>query len=100
MKEELLHLIRDLRGDQKIFGLDEASTKQARILRPLFVLGWDHFNINEVAPEYGVESKRVDFALRLANTSKVFIEVKRAGEELEGHQKQRKSIETRLFPGH
>lgn len=88
MREQLLGFVQDLRGAQKTLGLDEAATKQALILRPLSMLGWDCFNIEEVTPEYGVESNRVDVALRITNKTKVFIEVKRTGEDLEGHQRQ------------
>jgi len=38
--------------------------------------------------EYTVESKRVDFSLRINGTNKVFIEVKRPNENLETHQEQ------------
>ncbi|MCK4358615.1 MAG: hypothetical protein KAW92_07700, partial [Candidatus Cloacimonetes bacterium] len=46
------------------------------------------FNISEVTPEYSVGTKRVDYSLRINNSNKVFIEVKKISEELENHQTQ------------
>ncbi len=54
----------------------------------LTLLGWNQFNIDEVTPEYSVSGKRVDYALRHNGSNKVFIEVKKAGEDLEKHQEQ------------
>lgn len=68
--------------------LDETATKQVIILPLLSYLGWDIFNPHEVKPEYSVSGGKVDYALRIHNVSKVFIEVKRVGIELEKHQKQ------------
>ncbi|GAI49706.1 unnamed protein product, partial [marine sediment metagenome] len=67
---------------------DEAATKQAVILRILSLVGWDAYDIDEVKPEYPVGNSKVDYSLRYSNTNKVFIEVKRVGEELEKHQEQ------------
>ena len=58
------------------------------ILPLLSKLGWDSFNIDEVVPEYSVGEKRVDYALRIQNANKVFIEVKKPSEDLERHQDQ------------
>jgi predicted type IV restriction endonuclease len=88
MKEKLISFISELRTDRKVISFDEAATKQALVLRLLSILGWDLFNVEEVRPEYTVAGKRVDYALRLSNSSKVFIEVKRLGEPLEDHQEQ------------
>jgi hypothetical protein len=67
---------------------DEAATKQGVLLPVLSKLGWDTFNVDEVFPEFGVESRKVDYALRLHGKEKVFVEVKKAGEDLEKHQEQ------------
>jgi len=88
MKEKLLQLIEQLKSDKRLVSFDEASTKQAVILRILSLLGWDTFNIDEVNPEYSVAGKRVDFSLRHSNVNKAFIEVKKIGEDLEKHQEQ------------
>ena len=68
--------------------LDESATKQGVVLRLLSLAGWDVFNVSEVTPEYTVGGKRVDYALRPDSQNAVFIEVKRNGENLEGHQQQ------------
>jgi len=87
MKEELRTFIQNLKADRRILTFDEAATKQAVILKLLSILGWDTFNIEEVTPEYPVGDKSVDYSLRTMN-AKVFLEVKRIGENLEEHQEQ------------
>ena len=84
----LLNLIARIAGDQRVLALDEATTKNGVILPILNELGWNPFNIDEVQPEYTVSAKRVDYALRINNLNKVFIEVKKIGTDLEQHQKQ------------
>lgn len=88
MNEELLRLVDDLKRNKQLHTFDEAVTKQAVVLRVLKVLGWDPFNVDEVHPEYSVGSKKVDFALKHNGKIKVFLEVKKIGEDLEKHQEQ------------
>lgn len=88
MKEKILALVNHLKQDRSLASFDEAATKQAVLLRILSLLGWDIYNINQVMPEYSVGNQRVDYSLRYSNTNKVFIEVKRVGEDLERHQEQ------------
>lgn len=87
MKEQLLSFVGTLNLD-RIISFDEAKTKQAVVLKVLSLLGWDTFNIDEITPEYSVGGRRVDYSLRTSNMNRVFIEVKRIGEELEIHQEQ------------
>ena len=88
MKDKLVSAINEIRNNKSIVILDEASIKSGVVLRLLSLLGWNPFDVNEVKPEYTVESKRVDFSLRINSTNKVFIEVKRPNENLEAHQEQ------------
>lgn len=88
MKENLLQAIKEIRNDSSLLMLDEASIKSGVVLRLLSLLGWNPFDVTEVKPEYTVESKRVDFSLRINGTNKAFIEVKRPNEDLEPHQEQ------------
>ncbi|RLG27098.1 restriction endonuclease subunit R [Methanosarcinales archaeon] len=88
MKEKLLELIKKIQSDRRLVSFDEAATKQAVILRILSYLNWDTFNIDEVHPEYSVSGRKVDYSLRYSNYNKVFIEVKKIGEDLEKHQEQ------------
>jgi predicted type IV restriction endonuclease len=81
-------LIQDIRSNERITTFDEATTKQAIILRLLSELGWHIFNTEEVKPEYSVSNKRVDYALRINNTNKVFLEIKKVTEDIERHQNQ------------
>jgi len=86
--EALLEFIKKLKSERRLESYDEAATKQAIILRVLSILGWSPYNVDEVCPEYTVGGKKVDYALRTNGVNKVFIEVKRIGENLEGHQRQ------------
>jgi predicted type IV restriction endonuclease len=88
MREQLLTFIDELKADRRINSFDEAATKQAIILRSLSILGWNQHNIDELYPEYSISEGRVDYSLRINNTNKAFIEVKKVGEELEPHQEQ------------
>lgn len=88
MKEPLISFIESLKVDRRIISFDEASTKQAVVVKLLSLLYWDIFNIDEVTPEYSVGGKRVDYSLRINNANKVFIEVKKIGEDLDNHQEQ------------
>lgn len=83
MREELLTCLERMKSNPTIFRLDEASTRQCVILPLLRILGWNPDNPEEVTPEYTVESKRVDYSLRLRNKNKVFLEVKKVGEDLD-----------------
>ncbi len=88
MKQALVSAINEIRDNKALFTLDEASIKIGVIQRLLSLLGWNTFDVNEVKPEYTVETKRVDFSLRINNLNKAFIEVKRPREELDAHQEQ------------
>jgi len=88
MEQELTVVLREIRGNRELLAADEASIKAGVVLRLLRILGWDPFNVSEVTPEYTVGGRRVDFALRVSNSNKVFVEVKRPREDLEPHQEQ------------
>lgn len=87
MKKQIDTFIKDLKSNKKLDTFDEASTKQAVVLRLLSFLDWDIFNVEEVIPDYAVNSSSVSYALRIKNSNKVFIEVKRINEKLDNHQK-------------
>ncbi|MBC8277016.1 MAG: restriction endonuclease subunit R [FCB group bacterium] len=70
------------------FNWDENQTKRAIIEKVLFLLGWDIFNPNEVSTEHRITHGRVDYALRVENSNRVFIEAKRINESLELHEGQ------------
>ncbi|MFC1985539.1 restriction endonuclease subunit R [Chloroflexota bacterium] len=88
MREELISYLKQLKTDRRIDKFDEAATKQTVLLRILSLLGWDTFDIDAVKPEFAVGSQRVDYSLRKSGRNKVFIEVKKVGEDLEKHQEQ------------
>ena len=88
MKEKLISEINKVRNNRSILLLDEASIKIGVVQHLLYLLEWNPFDVEEVKPEYTVQSKRVDFSLRINSMNKVFIEVKRPNENLEQHQQQ------------
>ena len=87
MKKQIVEFIESLKQNKKLATFDEASTKQAVVMRLLSFLGWDIFNVEEVYPDYSVGTQNVSYALRIRNTNKVFIEVKRIHKKLDNHQK-------------
>ncbi len=84
---QIVEFIETLKQNKKLATFDEASTKQAVVMRLLSLLGWDIFNVEEVYPDYAVGSQNVSYALRIRNTNKVFIEVKKVHKQLDNHQK-------------
>ena len=86
MEKKIVSLINDLKSNKKLATFDEASTKQAVVLRLLSFLEWDIFNVEEVYPDYSVNSSNVSYALRIKNSNKVFIEVKRVHSKLDNHE--------------
>ena len=95
MEKKIVSFIEDLKSNKKLSSFDEASTKQAVVLRLLSFLGWDIFNVEEVYPDYSTSSSTVSYALRIKNTSKVFIEVKRVHSKLDNHQKSLVNLSSR-----
>jgi len=77
-----------LSQDHGLLNSVEEATKQGAVLPVLSVLGWNCFDIQEVIPEFSVGSGRIDYCLRVNQKNAVFIEVKRATEDLERHEKQ------------
>ena len=88
MQKQIQSFIKDLKSNKRLSSFDEASTKQAVVLRMLSFLGWDIFNVEEVYPDYVANSSHVSYALRIGNANKIFVEVKKIGEQLDDYQKK------------
>ncbi len=88
MKSQIAAFIEELKSNQKLATFDEASIKQAVVLRLLSFLGWDIFNVEEVYPNYSHNAQSLDYALRIENTNKIFLQVKTPNEKLDNHQKK------------
>jgi len=88
MEEQLVGYIESLKTNSRLADMDEASTKQAIVIKMLSLLGWDIFDVDEVKPDLVVKSHTVDFSLRPNNTNSVFINVKKVHAALDKHQKQ------------
>ncbi len=88
MAETIAQAVEHIRST--VFGTnpDESATKQSVVLRLLNLCGWDLFDLSQVAPEYTVGNRRVDYALMPGSTNAAFIEVKRLGQNLANHQQQ------------
>ena len=52
MQKKITAFIDELKANKKLATFDEASTKQAVVLRLLSFLGWDIFNVDEVFPDF------------------------------------------------
>ena len=77
MAETIAQAVEHIRNT--VFGTnpDESATKQSVVLRLLNLCGWDLFDLSQVAPEYTVGNRRVDYALIPGSANAAFIEVKR-----------------------
>ena len=83
--QALSDCIKEIRNDRSFSTWNEAQAKEW-IIRPILdLLGWGR---REITPEYGVGTRRVDYALEINGDNEVFIEAKKPGEDLENHQKQ------------
>ncbi len=82
--------IKQIRKYPDISTLNEDDAKRTIILRILSSLGWDIYSYDEIKSEYGIETRRVDYALQVngGNEVEVFIEAKKPQEDLENHQEQ------------
>lgn len=85
--ESLEQVLEKIKSDRRIKEYDESTTKQKIVLQILSLLNWDIFS-DEVTPEFSVESRRVDYALKLTSRNFVFLEVKNPREDLETHENQ------------
>jgi hypothetical protein len=88
MAESFADLISRVRADQELPSLAEEAVCQGVVLPVLAQLGWNPFDIREVTPQFSVGNGRVDYCLKVAGKNAVFVEVKRAAEDLEKHQEQ------------
>jgi hypothetical protein len=77
MKKPLISFIKDIRTSKKIFTFDEASIKQAVVLRLLSLLEWDIFNVEEICPDFSSDASTVSYALRIDHVGKMLLDVKR-----------------------
>ena len=93
MEKDLIALLNDLKANPHLSSYNEDQTKMAVILPILRRVGWDTEKAEEVFPEFSVENKRVDYALRVKNRSAVFIEAKKPSEDLESHNHQEQLLD-------
>ena len=82
MDKQLIPFIESIKSNKKITSFDEESTKQAIVMKLLFLLGWNIFNIDEVKPNYPFKKQQIEYALRLKNLNKIFIKAKKSMKEV------------------
>ena len=83
--QALSDCIKEIRNDSNISTWNEAQAREW-IIRPILdLLGWGR---REITPEYGVGTRRVDYALEINGDNEVFIEAKKPQVDLENHQEQ------------
>jgi predicted type IV restriction endonuclease len=87
MKQQIKSFIEELKSNKKISTFDEASTEQAIVLRLLFLLERDIFNVDEVCSNYSFCSYNFYYALVVSHKNKVFTDVKSVDERLDKDQK-------------
>jgi hypothetical protein len=88
MPRSFEEFIAQLKTSSELSLYSEAETKQFVVLPLLRHLNWDDGDRGQVRPEYAVQSRRVDYALMVRATPKVFLEVKRSDQELGIYQEQ------------
>ena len=76
MREKLENIKRKLEADAFAH---EAAIRMGAVIAIIGALGWNTQDTDEVAPEWKTTKGRVDFALCLGKTPKVFLEVKQPG---------------------
>lgn len=86
MDKQIISFIDSIRSEKKLTSFDEESVKQAIVMKLLFLLDWNIFDIDEVRPNYPIKKNKIDYALRLKNSNKVFISIKKVGEPLKSCQ--------------
>jgi len=88
MDKEIISFIDSINLNKQIVSFDETSIKQTVVMKLLFMLGWDIFNVDEVCPNYPTGKHQVDYCLRIKNTNRIFINVKKASESLDSYQQE------------
>jgi predicted type IV restriction endonuclease len=87
-----------LKRTSVVLGKGEEATKQALVLPLIESLGYDIWNPEEVCPEFEADptikkkgqKEKVDYAILINGQTRILIEVKAIGENLDGHQGQLK----------
>jgi hypothetical protein len=87
-KKPIVAFIRELKTSRKMLSFDDASTKQAVVLRLLSLLGWDIFDVEEVAPDYSADGVTVSYALSIDGAIQLLLDVKRNPDDPDGLRKQ------------
>jgi len=82
MDRQIIAFVNGIKKDKNLSSYDEESTRQALIMKPLFLLGWNIFDVNEVKPNVLKKNRGFDYALLSDDVKKVLIKVKKAGEQL------------------
>ena len=88
MDKEIVSFIDSVKSNRDVVSFDETTIKQTVVMKLLFMLGWDIFNVDEVSPNFPVGKSQVDYCLKIKDTNRVFINVKKANESLDNFQQE------------
>ena len=86
MDDQIVSFIDGVKSNKQIASMDEAAIKQTIVMRLLFILGWDIFNVDEVNSNYKAKNQPIDYALMFNKTNTIFISVKKIGKALDKSQ--------------
>jgi len=93
---QIEHLVASFKTKIDSGKVDEYNEQQVKqyFIRPLFqALGWDFDNDEEVVPEDKVSKGWVDYAFKIKDVTKFYVEAKRPGADLEKVTFARQAIE-------
>ena len=87
LRNTLTHI---LEYQRQLVRANEATTQQYVVLPILRALGWEDANLAsmEILPEYQVENRWADYALKVGRGPALFIECKKWNDPLERHEDQ------------
>lgn len=83
--DNLKDFLKKNQSDKRSKNFDEASIKQAIVLKILSLLEWDPFNLDEIQPEYRFKEHKVDFAIKHKDSVKAFLSVKKDLNDFKKH---------------
>ncbi len=85
MNKEIISFIDGLKANRQLTSFEVPAIKQSVVMKLLFMLGWDIFNLDEVSQNFTAEKHPVDFCLKINGANKIFINVIKADQPLVDH---------------
>ncbi len=73
--DHLAQFINTARQDARIAAYNNHQLKQSVVLKVLYLLGWDAFNVSEVVADYQAGGMTIDFALQTPEHGPIFLHI-------------------------